>query len=90
MRKQNLYEDPSHAVVENILGGSCSQNSSDIPCGSCEHHFVIFLQPFDEEPWSVLAPGSALPGSHKAHSIIQVKSLDDVSHFFIFPMFSLL
>lgn len=85
MRKQFFfYEDPNHTVAENILGRSLLSEELWHSQQQLQNHSANFLLQPDGEPWLSLAPGPALSGSAKAAWITQVKSLDSVSHFFVF------
>lgn len=85
MRKQFFfYEDPNHTVAENILGRSLLLEELWHSQQQLQNHSANFLLQPDGEPWLSLAPGPALSGSAKAAWITQVKSLDSVSHFFVF------
>lgn len=90
MRKQNLYEDPSHTAVENILGRILLSEELRHSLQQLQHRSANLLLLFDGEPRPLHAPGPGLAGSVKAPCIIQVKCLDSVSHFFVSPTFSLL
>lgn len=80
MRKQSLlYEDPSHTVVENIIGGiliSALTFPAAAAAPFCKFSAAIW--------WG------AMVSTCTRSCIARVKCLDSVSHFFVSSSFSLL
>lgn len=87
MRKQNLSEDHSQPVVENILGSIPLPGEHCHPLQQLQHQAAKFLLLFGGESQSVLVPGPALPGSLKAPCITQVKCLENCSHLCVCEFF---